>query len=168
MSDTTFDIKHEHPSDRPALDRLCARSLGPGRFARTAYRIREGTTPVAMLSFTGWRKGTLAGTIRFTALTIGDGDGALLLGPLAVDPEFAGQGCGSALIRRGLEAGKLEGYRLVLLVGDLAYYEKSGFRQVPPGQITLPGPVDPARLLAFELEEGALEKLSGMVDAKRS
>jgi len=53
----------------------------------------------------------------------------------------------------------------VLLVGDEAYYGRLGFRPIPRGQITLPGPVDPARLLAAELVDGALTSYSGFVAA---
>jgi predicted N-acetyltransferase YhbS len=37
---------------------------------------------------------------------------------------------------------------------------------VPLGQIRLPGPVDPARLLALELAPGALGNATGLVQAK--
>ncbi len=43
-----------------------------------------------------------------------------------------------------------------LLVGDEPYYARFGFHPVPPGQIVLPGPVDPNRLLAAELAPDAL------------
>ena len=92
--------------------------------------------------------------------------GALLLGPLAVDPEFAGKGFGRQLIAEALEAAKADGVRLVVLVGDEPYYGRFGFRPVPPGQITLPGPVDPRRLLAAELEPGALAGYRGLVAAR--
>ena len=49
---------------------------------------------------------------------------------------------------------RAEGFSLVLLVGDMPYYGRFGFNPVPPGQITLPGPVDPARLLSLELVPG--------------
>ena len=55
------------------------------------------------------------------------------------------------------------GIALVLLVGDEPYYARLGFRRVPRGQITLPGPVDPERLLIVELVPGALAKYSGLV-----
>jgi predicted N-acetyltransferase YhbS len=38
----------------------------------------------------------------------------------------------------------------------MPYYGRFGFQPVRPGQITLPGPVDSARLLALELIPGAL------------
>jgi predicted N-acetyltransferase YhbS len=89
------------------------------------------------------------------------------LGPLAVDPDFAGKGFGRQLIAEALAAAKADGVRLVVLVGDEPYYGRFGFRPVPPGQITLPGPVDPHRLLASELEPGALASYRGMVVAAR-
>jgi predicted N-acetyltransferase YhbS len=51
----------------------------------------------------------------------------------------------------------------VILVGDMPYYARSGFVPVPPGQIVLPGPVDPARLLALELAPSALAGVKGVV-----
>jgi predicted N-acetyltransferase YhbS len=92
----------------------------------------------------------------------------LLLGPLVVAPEFAGQGFGRQLIAEALERAKADGVRLVVLVGDEPYYGRFGFHPVPPGQITLPGPVDPRRLLAAELEPGMLAGYRGAIVAKRS
>ena len=67
------------------------------------------------------------------------------------------RGAGEALARGG-EGGRLDarhpGRRQALL-------RPHGFRLVPPGRITLPGPVDPARLLYCELEPGALERAQG-------
>jgi predicted N-acetyltransferase YhbS len=62
-----------------------------------------------------------------------------------------------------MEAAKAAGVKLVLLVGDEPYYGRFGFHPVPPGQITMPGPVDPARLLAAELVPGALAAHIGLV-----
>jgi predicted N-acetyltransferase YhbS len=67
------------------------------------------------------------------------------------------------LIDAALAAAKGQGDRLVLLVGDEAYYSRSGFKRVRPGQIIMPGPVDPMRLLVCELAEGALQLASGKV-----
>jgi predicted N-acetyltransferase YhbS len=52
------------------------------------------------------------------------------------------------------------------LVGDEPYYGKCGFKRVPPGGATMPGPVDPARLLIAELAEGAFDGVSGLVRAE--
>ena len=49
----------------------------------------------------------------------------------------------------------------MLLVGDDAYYRRSGFVPVPEGRIAFPGPVDPARVMICELVEGAFEDVAG-------
>lgn len=165
MSIPRFTIRPEEPEDVGIVAMLSARAIGPGRFARTAYRIREGAPAAGGLSLVAEHANAVAGAIRFTEITIGGQKGALLLGPLVVAPEMAGLGCGKALIAAGLDAARGLGHQLVLLVGNLAYYEKSGFRPCAPGTITFPGPVDLSRLLAAEVVPGALERFSGLVAA---
>jgi predicted N-acetyltransferase YhbS len=162
----SFQIRNEAEGDEPALSALSAEAFGPGRFARTAYRVREGIPPVPSLSLTGWLDGRLVGGIRFTALSIGGEEKAVLLGPLVVHPAHTGKGFGKVLVAEGIERARAQGFRLVVLVGDMPYYGRFGFIQVPRGQITLPGPVDPARLLALELAPGALANATGLVQAK--
>jgi predicted N-acetyltransferase YhbS len=162
---TTFEIRLETAADAPALSKLSAEAFGPGRFARTAYRVREGVPPVPDLSLTGWLDGALVGGVRFTAIKIGDRDSSLLLGPLVVDPAVKGKGYGKALVGEGLSRAKAQGFGLVLLVGDMPYYGRFGFVPVMPGKVTLPGPVDPGRLLAVDLDGGALERAAGQVSA---
>jgi predicted N-acetyltransferase YhbS len=163
MSSGKFEIRHENDGDAPLLSRLAAEAFGPGRFARSAYRVREGTAPVAGLSLCGVLDGQVVGGIRFTAISIGGEEGGLLLGPLIVDPAVAGRGFGKALVEQGLVRARAEGFSLVLLVGDMPYYGKFGFKPVPPASITLPGPVDPARLLYVEFVPGAMEGAAGSV-----
>lgn len=162
---TDFQIHLETESDAPALFDLSAAAFGPGRFARSAYRVREGVKPVAALSLAGRLNGTVVGGIRFTAIRIGAEDNALLLGPLVVSPAKTGNGFGRALVEEGLRRARAQGFGLVLLVGDMPYYGRFGFAPVPPGQITLPGPVDPNRLLALELLPGTLTRAVGQVKA---
>ena len=160
MSDLSLLLEPATPDDAPAIERLNARVFGPGRFARSAYRIREMADPDPALSFVA-RVGTLlVGANAMTPVDIG-GESALLLGPLIVEPVFRSQGIGEALVTRSLEAAKAAGWKLVILVGDEPYYARMGFRPVPPGRIALPGPVDPDRLLYCELEPGALETARG-------
>ena len=104
----------------------------------------------------------LVGSVRLSPVRIGEAK-ALLLGPLTVEPPFRDRGVGQALIARALEEARAKGHRLVILVGDEPYYGKCGFKKIPPGRVTMPGPVDPDRLLVAELAEGASEGLSGTV-----
>src|SRR5690348_11997365 len=101
MNDLSLTILAETEDDGPAVDRLNERTFGPGRYARTAYRIREGRGHSLDLSFTA-RIGTLlVGSLRMTKVRIGDTP-ALLLGPLTVEPPFRERGIGQALMQRAM------------------------------------------------------------------
>lgn len=163
MTGLSLTLAPRTPADLAAIDRLNERAFGPGRFARSAYRLREGVTPDASLSFVARIGSFVAGANHMTPIRCGETP-ALLLGPLTVDPAFRSGGIGEALVLRSLEAAREAGHALVLLVGDLPYYGRMGFRQVPEDQLTFCGPVDPARLLFCELVEGAFTGVSGPVD----
>ncbi len=149
-------------SDLAQIERLDDRAFGPGRYARTAYRLREGLSPEFALSCVAHVGTLLVGANIMTEIRCG-GQEALLLGPLTVDPQFRRRGIGEALARRSLDAARQAGYKLVLLVGDEPYYGRLGFKRVPMGRLSMPGPVDPARLLVCELVEGAFEGVSGAI-----
>jgi predicted N-acetyltransferase YhbS len=162
MTDLSLTILAEKPEDAAAIERLHERTFGPGRYARTAYRIREQISHKLDLSFTV-RVGTLlVGSVRLTPVRIGETP-ALLLGPLTIEAPFRDKGIGKAMMERALDAARQKGHRLVVLVGDEPYYARVGFKRVPKGQVMLAGPVDPARMLAAELVEGALIGVSGTV-----
>lgn len=163
MPDLSLDLHPETPADLAAIERLHERAFGPGRFSRTAFRLREGVPSFASLCFTA-RVGTLlVGSIRLSPIEIGRGVPAVLLGPITIDPAFQSKGIGGALMRRAMDQARQEGHRLIMLVGDAPYYERFGFAVVPPGRLVLPGPVDPARLLVAELVEGAFAGVAGPV-----
>jgi predicted N-acetyltransferase YhbS len=158
-------IRPQAPGDTAAIDALHEEAFGPGRFARTAFRVREAATRAPLIALTTWIGEELVGAIQLSAVTIGGKRGAMLLGPLAIAPAFKNKGYGLGLMKAGLADAEALGFRLLVLVGDLPYYQRAGFRIIPPEQITLPGPVDPARFLAAELTPGALLEFSGMVAA---
>ncbi|MCZ8316432.1 N-acetyltransferase [Phreatobacter sp.] len=163
MPDLSLDLHPETPADHAAIERLHERAFGPGRFARTAFRLREGVEAYHSLCFTA-RVGTLlVGSIRLSPVEIGPGTACVLLGPITIDPAFQSKGIGGALMRRAMDQAKAEGHRLIMLVGDAPYYERFGFTVVPQGRLALPGPVDPRRLLVAELVPGAFEGVSGPV-----
>lgn len=158
------------PDDVPLISALHDRVFGPGRFARTAYRVRERMGSAAdvsrfcRLAIAGEQ---LIAALRMSEIAIGGKPGAVLLGPLVVAPEYAGQGYGRALVKEAMDAVRAAGLKIVVLVGDEPYYGRFGFAPVTPGAITFPGPVNPARILAAELEEGALADYAGVISARR-
>lgn len=165
MTSISFAITTATPDDDVEVEALLDQCFGPGRRTKTTYRLREGERPIPELCHVARDpSGRLIGANSFWALRIGEaGTPALLLGPLAVAPDLQGMGVGRALMHRGIAKARDLGHRLVILVGDQPYYGRVGFRQVPPGRLLLPGPVDPARLLYLELEPGALEEAQGLV-----
>ena len=162
MTDLSITILPETGDDAVAIERLHERTFGPGRYARTAFRIREGISHDLSLSFTA-RIGTLlVGSVRLSPVRIGEAR-ALLLGPLTIEPPFRDRGIGLAMMQRALSVAKEQGHSLVILVGDEPYYARVGFMKIPDGQMLLPGPVDPKRFLFLELRAGSLSAAHGLV-----
>ena len=153
----------EKPDDKPAIDALVEQGFGPGRYAKTAYRLREGVRFLPDIAFVAELDGELVATVRYWPVDIG-GTPALMLGPLAVRNELRGQGIGIGLMEHSLKAARAAGHRAVILVGDEPYYGRVGFAAIKPmGRIAMPGPVNYARLLGLALVEGALDTLRGQV-----
>ena len=162
MSDLDLIIAAETANDAQPIERLVARTFGPGRFVLSAYRLREHVSHLLDLSFTA-RIGTLlVGSIRQLPICVGDTP-ALLLGPLTVEQPFRSRGVGRKLLDRAISDTRAKGHRLIVLVGDEPYYSRVGFKAIPKGNVTMPGPVDQKRLLVLELVDGAADGLAGAV-----
>jgi predicted N-acetyltransferase YhbS len=143
--------------DPEAVETLLDQAFGPGRRARTAYRVRVGTTPIPELSFAAVEEdGTLIGTIQCWPVELAcDGGGTVpmvMVGPVAVQPEMQQGGIGRALMARMLEAADscaLPGCDALMLIGDPEYYGRFfGFVADLTGGWRLPGPFEQRRLLA--------------------
>ncbi|PCI05775.1 MAG: GNAT family N-acetyltransferase [Hyphomicrobiales bacterium] len=163
MNSQQFTIQSETLSQFDAIEQLAADAFGPGRFAKSAFRLREGVPHEADLSFVAMEGDKIVGSVRQTRIRIGDKQ-ALVLGPLVVASGVMNNGIGAALMERSMATAKEGPHRLVILVGDESYYAKFGFSQVPFGQIKLPGPADPARILCCELVPDALTEYHGTAE----
>jgi predicted N-acetyltransferase YhbS len=158
-------IRRELGKDAAAREALLDLGYGAVRFSKVSHRLREGLLPAAGLAFVACDQGRLIGTVRLWDVAAGDGQPALLLGPLTVHPSHRYRGIGSALIRHALTAAAKLGHRAVMLVGDAAYYERFGFSTEKTGSLWLPGRYDARRFLALELSPCALDGASGVVRA---
>ena len=147
-----------------AIERLLDLTFGPDRHHKAVYRLREGVAPAPGLSFVIENGDGLAATLRFWPVMLLDGQAALLLGPIAVRQDHAGNGYGKALMRHGIAIARAQGWPAILRVGDEPYYGKLGFSRAAAERLHLPGPVERERVLALELTQGALDGASGMVD----
>ena len=155
----------ERLQDAPLVEGLIARAFGPGRFAKTAERLREGAgAPVRELSFVAWSEGVAVGCVRLWPVDIG-GTPALMLGPFAVDAAWRRQGLGAALILRACDEARRRGHGLIVLVGDEPFFGPLGFSSAEARRVRLPGPVDQRRVLVRALRPGAADNLAGRVHA---
>lgn len=137
------ELSVETPFDRAAVDRLVEQAFGPGRYAKTAERLRENNRSIADCCFVAREGGRVIGGVRLWPITVG-GEPSAFLGPIAVDAEGRKRGVGGALVERACEAARAAGWRSVLLVGDTPYFGRFGFETA---DARLPGPVDPKRVL---------------------
>src|SRR5690606_25519873 len=160
-----FEIGSPRRDEAAAIEALLDRAFGPGRLAKTSYRYREGRPAIAELCFVAREGGVPVGSIAYWPVLIGARSvPALLLGPLAVEPALQGQGVGRALMRHSLSRAVADGQRLVVLVGDPAYYRQFGFRPAGPAGLLMPGERT-ERLQVKELAPGALAGVEGAVRA---
>ncbi|MFZ5691838.1 MAG: GNAT family N-acetyltransferase [Pseudomonadota bacterium] len=160
-----IQFRQERHADHDAREALLDRAYGDVRFTKTSQRLREGRLPAAGLSFVATDKDQIVGSVRLWNVSAGPGRPALLLGPLAVSPEHQGNGIGGKLMRQAIAAARMRGHGAILLVGDAPYYGRFGFSAEKTGLLWMPGPYRKDRLLALELNAGALDGARGMIGA---
>jgi predicted N-acetyltransferase YhbS len=137
---------HERPKDAALAADLIDRAFGPGRFVKTAERLRETNSPDLNLSLMAWAGDQAIGCVRLWPILIGPTP-ALLLGPFAVHDAWRSRGLGGELIQRACGLAQAAGHAVILLVGDEPYFRKLDFHVAPAGAIVMPGPVDSRRVL---------------------
>jgi predicted N-acetyltransferase YhbS len=158
-----FDIVAEGGEHEFAREALLDRVIGPIRFRRACERLREGRLPAPGLGFVAIAGGAVAGTVRLWPVRAPGLQGALLLGPLAVEGEAQGRGIGGELITHALDEAAALGHRAVVLVGDAPYYARFGFAAEPAHRLAVPGPFERHRLLGRALAPGAFEGAAGIL-----
>ncbi|MEE9314878.1 MAG: N-acetyltransferase [Rhizobiaceae bacterium] len=164
MSSSSISVRLEKADDFTTIETLTATVFGPAMLTRAAYALREGVPHESSLSFVAEQAGEIIGSVRLTKIMWGNTP-ALMLGPLGVLRKYKSQGTGKALMVAAVEAAKNEsqsgGPAVIVLVGDYDYYAPFGFKSIPNGQISMPRPADPNRMLVYELVEGSLLKFYG-------
>jgi putative acetyltransferase len=106
----------------------------------------------------------IVGHILFTRMSIetaGRSVPAAALAPVAVVPEHQGRGVGGQLIRHGLDALRLQGERIVLVLGHPDYYSRFGFSSGKTSSLVHSFPSE--AYMALELVQGALDGIEGRV-----
>ncbi len=111
------------------------------------------------------KDGAVVAALRMSEVAIGGARRALLLGPLAVDQNYAGQGLGRTLIATAIEAAKAEGIALILLVGGRALLRPLRLQARAAGPDRASGPREPRAPPRPRTRRQALARMKGLVSA---
>lgn len=136
------EILRERKQDFAAVDALVTGAFGPGRFAKTAERVREQAAMTA--GFTVYEGEVLLGSVRLWSVRSGQAKG-VFLGPIAVAKSSRSGGLGAKLVQRCIQEAKALGLDGILLIGDPPYFERFGFVHAPKAVFS--GPVNPRRVM---------------------
>jgi predicted N-acetyltransferase YhbS len=130
-----------------AIELLLDAAFGTDRHLRTAYRLRQGSTPIEKLSFVLMDSDAPMACIQCWPVRIADTP-LVLVGPVAVHPEQQNLGHGSHLMRLMLTVADSMKTPAMVMIGDPEYYGRFGFSADSTAGWEMPGPWEPRRLLA--------------------
>ncbi|MEM1389854.1 MAG: N-acetyltransferase [Pseudomonadota bacterium] len=148
-----------------AIEALYDRTFGPGHFAKTAERLREGTRSLPALSRVAVLDGEVIAATRLWPISIGENaTRGVFVGPVAVDPEFQGKRLGLTVTGEAIEAATEADWPVAVLIGAPRYFREIGFEV--SDQLQFPGPQDRARIMARKLN-ASTEGLAGLVSVSR-
>lgn len=121
-------IRREKPEDIEGIRTVNESAFEQTQEADIVDVLRDHCPDV--LSLVAVEGNRIVGHILFSPATIQTHDGEVVgmgLAPMAVLPDYQGQGIGSKLIRSGLEALKESPYPFVIVLGHPKYYPRFGF-----------------------------------------
>ena len=120
----TLTIRQERDDDRQGVRRVHEAAFGRAAEADLVDALRSGGHLV--YGFVADGDGVVVAHAALSRIRVG-GEEALALAPVGVQPDVQRQGIGDAAIRGVLGAATADGERLVVVLGDPAYYRRFGF-----------------------------------------
>ena len=146
-------IRQISNEDNDKIIKLLYKSFGPGRFARSVYRLREKNDRDTEFSYIYELNNQILSSISYYKTFLNNDINGLLLGPLAVDPEHRGKGYGVELVKYTIALiKKTMAYDFILVIGDYHYYEKFGFKKIN-NTFSFYGPVNSEKVLILHLKD---------------
>ncbi|WP_299430926.1 N-acetyltransferase [uncultured Meiothermus sp.] len=137
-----MEVRPERPDEYEAVEQIHTLAFGTGREAKVVARTRQSLQYTPELSLVAVLKGRPVGHILFSQVGLEDRQGVMrkvvVLGPLAIHPEFQNLGTGKRLVEEGLARLEARGVPLVLVRGHAHYYPRFGF--VPSVQMDIHPP----------------------------
>ncbi|MCC7393683.1 MAG: N-acetyltransferase [Sphingomonadaceae bacterium] len=162
------ELKPLHRAADAAVENLLDQAFGTDRFTRTAYRVRAGLQPLSSYSFSAWDGDVLVGALQSWPVALAADDGSrhplIMVGPVAVSPTLQRGGMGKQMMAHLLTIAEDAADCALMLVGDAPYYSRFfGFDTAATSGWRLPGPFDPARLLARPIGGHLPPDLPGLI-----
>ncbi|WP_119678518.1 GNAT family N-acetyltransferase [Indioceanicola profundi] len=117
-------IRPEEPEDQETIRLLVTEAFGRDGEAELVDGLRRDGDLVLSLLATD-QEGSLCGHLALSRLK--SPENALALAPVAVSPPFQRRGIGSRLVRAALTRAQQQGFSIVFVLGDPAYYTRFGF-----------------------------------------
>jgi putative acetyltransferase len=160
-----MEIREEIAEDFVAIYKVNEAAFGRPDEALLVDRLRESKAIIH--SLVAEQNGELVGHALFSPVMIHGDSGVVTvvagLGPVAVLPAFQKQGIGAALIDAGVDLCREAGYRAMIVLGYPSYYPRFGFQPADCLNISCAyDEVPDDAFMALELEEGALDAVSGV------
>ncbi|EOD54466.1 GNAT family N-acetyltransferase [Aeromonas molluscorum] len=155
-------LRTERPGDMLPVYELVSAAFGRTDEAELVNRLREcGAAVVTQVEEEDYE---FMGHLLLSPVTINGLEGPWLgLAPVAVHPDWQGQGIGSELIREGLDTALEMDWKAVVVLGDPSYYSRFGFRPASEFGLCCCYEVPSEHFMAMELQAGGLAGLHGEV-----
>jgi putative acetyltransferase len=157
-------IREERPEDRGEVRLINEAAFGRREEAQIVEELHDSCGNLLSLVATAGDRSV--GHILFSPValegpkSLPDGMG---LAPMAVLPEYQGQGIGSRLVREGLGRLQRASIPFVIVVGHPSFYSRFGFRPASRYGIRCQWPnVPDAAFMILVFDEAALEGVSGV------
>ena len=160
-------IRQETPADYKHIDCLITTAFenaahADGNEHDLVRALREGENYIPELSLVAEEDGVLLGHILFTRAKVEETT-VLALAPLAVKPEYQGQGIGRELIQRGHDIAYELGYVYSLDLGSENYYPKLGYKPAHLFGIMPPFDVPAVNFMAIKINDASPE-ITGVLE----
>ena len=159
-----LEIRLESVGDEAAIRQVNELAFARQNEANLVDVLRDAVEDV--ISLVAVQDGQIVGHILFSPVQIESSEGvteAIGLGPMAVRPNYQGQGIGSQLVEHGLLACQKAGFTIAIVLGHPTFYPRFGFVPTKPLGIQWEHDVPEEAFMVKALAENALAGVTGVV-----
>lgn len=154
-----IEIREEQLGDIAAIREVNQRAFGQDQEGNIVDALRANGA--ALLSLVAALDDQVVGHIMYSPLLVGE-VAAAALGPMAVLPEHQRQGIGSKLVEVGNRKLKESGCPFIIVVGDVNFYPRFGFKPASTCGITCEWEMPDDVFMVLALDHAKMPGVSGL------